>query len=219
MALTAYANRLTAVDVGILAIQSRRYSFLMEAGFSGRFRPFPSRKGVAVGGDAVQEWLGTVTALERGQILAAGGDDILATEFRKTGTTLLLKDARLARFLRSPAGEFGANFALNLALAVPDLISPWQNPYYNLEQRLVQTGVTLGGVGAATGAGLWVSGVATTAALGGPATFVLVTATGIVIFITWEGVVKPAVSWTFPIIGLHDPYQEYRNLRPLGGGT
>jgi hypothetical protein len=124
----------------------------------------------------------------------------------------------LKRLLRSPGGEFGVNFALNLALAIPDLVAPWQDPYFNTEQRVVQNLVTTGGVLAGTGIGIWVGNAALAAGLGGPVTFVIVTGSGIIVFVTWEGLVKPTVSWVATTLGRRDPYQKYRNLKPLGGG-
>ncbi len=70
-------------------------------------------------------------------------------------------------------------------------------------------------VGQGIGIGAWVG---ITAGLGGPVTFVVVTASGVAVFVAWEGLIKPGVSWVFPKVGLRDPYQEYRNLKPLGGG-
>jgi YD repeat-containing protein len=126
-------------------------------------------------------------------------------------------DNAFKRLLRS-SGEATPGLLLDLALAGPELLAPWQNPYFNTEQRFVQNVATLGGVAAGTGVGAWVGSAATTAGLGGPATFAVVTVSGVVVFATWEGIIKPAVSWTFTSFGRPDPYQEYRNLKPLVGG-
>ena len=103
-------------------------------------------------------------------------------------------------------------------MAAPDLVAPWQNPYFNNEQRIAQNFVTFGGVLAGTATGVWVTDAAIAAGLGGPVTFVVVTVSGVAVFVAWEGIIKPRVSWVFPKVGLRDPYQEYHNLKELGGG-
>ena len=141
-----YATRRTAVAVGRLIIWTRRYSFLVEAGFSGRFRSLSSR-GVAVGGDAVQEWVGRVTATEMDEILAAGGEDILETYFRQTGTEIL-GDTALKQFLRSTMGDFATGTLADAAIET--VLLPfqdyWHNPYLTGEQKAWQMGFTYGNV-------------------------------------------------------------------------
>ena len=103
--------------------------------------------------------------------------------------------------LRTTAGEFAAGTAINIALSYPELVAPWQNPYLNTGQRVVQNTVTASGA----------------AGLGGPVTFVLVTGTGVIVYVTWENVVKPGISWfAVNVLQAPDPYQGIRNLKPVG---
>ena len=143
-----YANRFTAVAVGRLTIWTRKYSFLVGAGFPGRFSSLSSR-GVAVGGDAVQEWMGTVTALEMDKILATGGEDILETCFRQTGTEVL-GDTALKQFLRSPKGKFTSGLLIDAAIETGLL--PFQDylysPYLTPRQKVNQVVYTYVNVGA-----------------------------------------------------------------------
>ncbi len=126
--------------------------------------------------------------------------------------------AKAGKWLRGLGGGFLAGSVAELALSLPDFVEPWRNPYFNNTQRVAQKFVTFGGALAGTGVGIWVGNAAAMASLGGPVTFVAVTASGVVVFVAWEGLIKPGVSWVFPKVGLRDPYQEYRNLKPLGGG-
>lgn len=119
--------------------------------------------------------------------------------------------------LRTTAGEFAAGTAINISLSYPELVAPWQSPYFNTGQRLVQNAVTISGAAVSAGAGLWVSGLATTAGLGGPVTVILVTGTGVIVYVTWENIVKPGVSWfAVNVLQAPDPYQGIRNLKPVG---
>jgi hypothetical protein len=124
-----------------------------------------------------------------------------------------LNDTGLEHLLRSPGGEFGVNFALNLALAIPEMAALWQDPYFNTSQKLIQNAVTTAGVLAVTGAGWWVAGAA--ASLGVPVVFVAVVATGVIVTIAWNALIPPIVSSAFRAVGRPDPYQRVRNLAPL----
>ena len=133
-----------------------------------------------------------------------------------------LDDTALKQWLRSGWGEFLSGWGMELVFAVPELVDPWQNPYFNTEQRVVQSLVTVGGTLASAGAGTWVGFALSGAELGvwgGPVTFVVGTATGVAVFVFWEYAFKPTVSWVaVSLFERPDPYQEYRNLRPLGSG-
>ena len=117
--------------------------------------------------------------------------------------------------LRTTAGEFAAGTAINIALSSPELVAPWQNPYFSNEQRLIQNGITLLGAGTSALAGVIVGGTVT----GFVPTVIVVTTAGVIVYSTWEYGIKPAVSWIAPKVGLRDPYRVYRELAPLGGGN
>ena len=120
--------------------------------------------------------------------------------------------------LRTTAGEFATGTAINIALSSPELVAPWENPYFSNEQRVIQNAVTVGNAIASAGASVWVSSIATTAGLGGPVLFSLVMGTGIIVYITVEYGAKPVISWiTVNLFERVDPYQINRNLKPLGG--
>ena len=198
-----YATRRTAVAVGRLVIQSRKYSFLTEAGFSGRFKSLSSR-GVAVGGDAVQEWVGRVTASEMDEILAAGGDDILGVYFRKTGTEVL-DDTLLKQFLRSgKAVDLGVNFVIEAAIDLPFFYQEVMvNPYLTPEQKVWRVGIQGLEWGTGAAVGLYLGGI--------PG---IVAGVGVVLgykYILVPLVIRPVIIHFTGV----DPYDENRNLRPL----
>ena len=222
MALNTYANRLS----GYLFIEANE-RLLARAGYRGLFtrlnRPgrgystlYASRRVVAGIGRSYRV-LDADEIIDLGVLEAAERSPRWGVRYPLGEPFSALDDTGLKRLLRSPGGEFAANFLLNLVLAAPDLVAPWQDPYFNTEQRIVQNIATIGGAGASAGVAMWVGSAAVTAGLGGPITFVLVTGSGIVVFVVWEGIVKPTVSWAAPVIGLRDPYEKYRNLQPLGG--
>jgi hypothetical protein len=124
-----------------------------------------------------------------------------------------LNDTGLKRFLRSAEGEFGANFVLNMALAIPEMAAPWQNPYFNTEQRVTQNVISTGSV--LVGTILAIKVGAATAPLGGPVSFVIVTGTGVVFVVAWNAVIPPVVSGIAKSFGLTDPYHRERRLQPL----
>ena len=190
-----YATRRTAVAVGRLIIWTRRYSFLAEAGFSGRFKSLSS-KGVAVGGDAVQEWVGTVTASEMDEILAAGGEDILETYFRETGTEIL-GDTALKQFLRSTMGEFVTGTLADAAIET--VLLPfqgyWSNPYLTVEQKGWQTVFTYGNV-------VFTAGIT------------LLLPTSLLIRIPIAVGTNLLLKWVEPRV-FPGAYAEHRRLRPL----
>jgi hypothetical protein len=127
-----------------------------------------------------------------------------------------LDDNLLKQVIRTTRGEIAASLGSDLLLAWPELAATWQNPYFNKEQQVVQSLITISGVGASAGATVWVGSLAASASLGGPITFVLVTGTGIVVWAGWEYGVKPAVSWiAVNLFERRDPYQETRLLQPL----
>jgi uncharacterized repeat protein (TIGR01451 family) len=121
------------------------------------------------------------------------------------------------RFLKSFAGEFLSGSAIELVFAYPDLIEPWNNPYFNNSQRIVQNSITVFSGVTSAGVGAYVTGLPAVSSLGGPVAFVVGVGTGVVVYIGFEYAVKPFVSWALPQLGFPDPYQENRNLKPLGG--
>lgn len=126
---------------------------------------------------------------------------------------LALDDTVLKRLLRSGRGEFGANFALNLALSYFDLREPWQDPYFSTGQRVAQNVVTVGGVAVGTLISIKVG--AATSPFGGPVSFIAVTSTGIVVTIVWNAIAPSVVSSIANAIGAPDPYNRQRQLQPL----
>jgi RHS repeat-associated protein len=129
-----------------------------------------------------------------------------------------LDDTALKQWLRSRWGEFLSNWAIELVFAAPELIEPWQDPYFTTEQRLTQNAVTVGGTLVSAGVGTWVTGWLIAAGASNPVIFVAGVGTGVIVFVVWEYGVKPAVSQVAVWTGSRDPYQRYYNLRPLGGG-
>lgn len=125
-----------------------------------------------------------------------------------------LDDNILKQLLRTGVGEWSAGFVINLALSSQDFVSIWENPYFNENQKLVQTGITSLGAGVSSLAGMIAGGMVT----GTLPTFVVVAATGVAVYWSWENIVKPAVSWiTVNIFERTDPYQINRSLSPLTG--
>jgi hypothetical protein len=225
MALSAYARA-----SGVLFIQANE-RLLARAGYADLFtrlnRPgrgysalYASRRAVPDSGQTYRV-LDTNEAIDLDILKSAERREQWRVRYPRGEHFFPLNDTGLKRLLRSTGGEFGVNFALNLALAIPEMAAPWQNPYFNTEQRVVQNIVTVGGAGAAAGVATWISFALAGAELGawgGPVTFVVGTAGGVVVFVVWEGVVKPTVSWVATTLERRDPYQEYRYLKPLGGG-
>jgi hypothetical protein len=222
MALSAYARA-----SGVLFIQANQ-QLLARAGYADLFtrlnRPgrgysalYASRR-VVPGSGQTYRVLGTDEVIDLDILKSSERSIRWMVRYALDEPFFSLNDTGLKRVLRSPGGEFGVNFALNLVLAIPELAEPWQDSYFNTEQRVVQNVVTLGGVAAGTGVAIWVGNIVTAASLGGPVTFVLVTASGIAVWVVWQGIAKPAVSWIYTSLGRYDPYEVYRNLKPLGGG-
>jgi RHS repeat-associated protein len=127
-----------------------------------------------------------------------------------------LDDTALKQWLRSGWGEFLSNWAIELVFAAPELIEPWQDPYFTTEQQLTQNAVTVGGTLVSAGAGTLVTGWLVAAGAGGPVIFVAGVATGVIVFVGWEYGAKPVVSWMFVTAGRQDPYERHYNLQPLG---
>ena len=231
MALGAYANSIRLS--GYLYVQANE-ALLGRAGYQSLFtrmnRPGQGRSAwyvsrrVTRGGGRTYRVVGTdevidLAALERAVVSNRWPVHYPLDEpFSALGVSAL-DDTALKRWLRSGWGDFFSGWGIELVFAIPELIAPLRNPYFNTEQRVVQTIVTGGGTLASAGAGTWV-GFALAGAelgvLGGPVIFVASTATGVAVFALWEYAVKPTVSWAFITVGRPDPYQEYRNLRPLG---
>jgi hypothetical protein len=102
---------------------------------------------------------------------------------------------------------------IEVAFALPDLIQPWQNPYFSTQQRVAQNIVTGAGVAAQIGVGAYVG-----ASIGGPVGFVAGVGAGVGLGVFWDYAFKPSVSWiAVNIVGTNDPYNEIRQLKPLGG--
>jgi hypothetical protein len=102
---------------------------------------------------------------------------------------------------------------LNMALAIPEMAAPWQDPYFTTGQRVTQNAVTAAGVLAGTYLAIKVG--AATLPLGGPVSFVIVTGTGIVFVVAWNAIVPPVVSEIYEAFGRPDPYHRQRQLQPL----
>ena len=233
MALSAYANSIRLS--GYLYVQANE-RLLARTGYQSLFtrmnRPgrgrsawYVSRR-VTRGGGRTYRVVGTDEVIDLAALESAVESNRwrvhypLDEPFSALGVSAL-DDTAVKRSLRSAWGEFLSGWAIELAFAVPELAEPWQNAYFNTEQRAVQNLVTVGGTLASFGAGTWVGSALAGAELGvwgGPVTFVAGIATGVAVFALWEYAFKPTVSWAAPIIGLHDPYEENRNLQPLGGG-
>ncbi|MFZ1396770.1 MAG: hypothetical protein WAS33_07730 [Candidatus Promineifilaceae bacterium] len=119
-------------------------------------------------------------------------------------------------FKRFIGTEFGSELftgtIIEVAFGIPELIEPWQNPYFSPGQRFAQNVVTTAGIAAQAGVGAYVGTL-----VGGPVGFVAGVGVGVGLGAAWEYVVKPGVSWIATSIGANDPYQEIRHLQPLGG--
>jgi hypothetical protein len=217
MALSAYARA-----SGVLFIQANQ-QLLARAGYADLFtrlnRPgrgysalYASRR-VVPGSGQTYRVLGTDEVIDLDILKSSERSKRWLVRYPWGEPFLALDDTGLKRLLRSPGGEFGANFALNLALAYPELRAPWEDPYFNTSQKVIQNAVTTAGVLAVTGAGWWVAGAA--ASLGVPVVFVAVVATGVIVTIAWNALIPPIVSSAFRAVGRPDPYQRVRNLAPL----
>ncbi len=123
--------------------------------------------------------------------------------------------AKAGKWLRGLGGEFLAASAVELALAYPELAEPWGNPYLSDEQRWVQNSVT--GSRALISAGLSAWLIATTEASFIPGIGIGI-GVGVAVYGVFEYGFKPFVSFVFTTAGRSDPYQDYRNLKPVGGG-
>jgi hypothetical protein len=123
--------------------------------------------------------------------------------------------ARAGRWLRGPGGELLAAGIVELAFAYPDLAEPWSNPYLSNEQRWVQNSVT--GVSAFTSVGMSAWLIAATEASFIPGIGIGL-GVGMGVYGMFEYGLKPFVSFVFTTAGRSDPYQDYRNLKPVGSG-
>ncbi len=213
MAISAYAKDL----VGDLLIQTTGKA-LQTAGMTAFFRRVPGISNHYYLSGLVKQLDDTIfRTVDSGQIIDLAR---LETEgmvkYPAKQAFAVLDDTVWKQFLRTRGGELAAGFGINLILSVPDLIAPWQNPYFNDGQRAVQNLVTVGGAAASAGAGVWVGSLAAASGWGGPVTFVLVTGTGVIVYAAWEHAIRPAVSWIFTSSGGIDPYQEIRKLKPIG---
>jgi len=221
MALSAYAYNLT----GELFIQANN-QLLARAGYQHLFRRvLPPGRGnsafyytglVKSAGNRTYQTLATDQLINLAHLEAQVASKRWPVRYPGGEAFEALDDNVTKQFLRTGSGEFLAGFGINLLLAGPDLAAPWQNPYFSRGQRLAQNAVTVSGAAASAGAAVWVGNLAVASGIGGPGTFVLVTGTGVVVWVGWEYVVKPTVSWIAVASGLPDPYTEYRSLKPLG---
>jgi hypothetical protein len=221
MALSTYANRLS----GELFIQANE-QLLARAGYQNLFRrvlaPGRGRSAFYFTGLVRPAGNRTFRVLASGQTIdlkhleAQVVSERWPVRYPQGQAFDALDDNLFKQVLRTRGGEFAANLGANLLLSFSDLTDPWQNPYFNGGQRLTQNFVTISGAAVSAGATVWVGSLAASASLGGPVTAILVTGTGIVVWAGWEYVVEPTVSWVFVSLGRRDPYQQFRNLQPLG---
>jgi hypothetical protein len=124
-----------------------------------------------------------------------------------------LNDNAIKRWLRNEiAAEFATGLVVELVFALPELVGPWDNPYFTPEQRLVQNVVTVGGIFTSAGAGAVVG-----AAIGGPLGFVVGVGVGVGVSAIMDYWIKPGVSLILTSRGFTDPYQQQRRLAILSG--
>jgi hypothetical protein len=124
-----------------------------------------------------------------------------------------IDDTAVKRFLATELGsELLTGTIIEVAFAFPELLQPWQNPYFSTRQRLAQNIVTGAGTLAQIGVGAYVG-----ASIGGPIGFVVGVGVGVGLGVFWEYVIKPGGSWfAVAVLNQPDPYQGIRNLLPLG---
>jgi hypothetical protein len=118
-----------------------------------------------------------------------------------------IDDTALKGFIRSKAGDFSFGFAVDLALAIPELAEPWGDPYLAPWQKGFQTGERFLGVAIGSAATF------VTVLSGGGLVAVVVVGTGVSVL--WNALVPPTVSAIFQYLGQPDPYQRNRRLQPL----
>jgi hypothetical protein len=124
-----------------------------------------------------------------------------------------IDDTAVKRFLATELGsELLTGTIIEVAFALPELVQPWQNPYFSTRQRLTQNFVTGAGTLAQIGVGAYVG-----ASIGGPIGFVVGVGVGVGLGVFWDYAIKPTVSWfAVAVLNQPDPYQGIRNLLPLG---
>lgn len=215
MGVSAYANHL----VGDLLIQTSG-KVLQDAGMNAFFKRVPGiRNHYYISGLVKPLDDTTFEVIESGATISL-------TNLRSYGKVVFpdgqpfsaIDDNILKQTLRLKGGEFAAGLAINLTLSYFDFAATWQDPYFSTGQKTVQTLVTIGGAAASSGASVAVGGWAAATGLGGPVTFVVLTGTGVIVYVSWEHAVKPIVSWAFTSLGRPDPYLKYRHLQPFSGG-